>query len=133
MCYCNDEWEVSTEGRIRRISTKKLMGSQNVDGYFRVCMIDKETNKTSNKQLNRLIFFSFNPEYLDNEKQIQIDHIDGNRANNSLENLRPLTNIENTQERDNHQTQLKSLVTLLVNKYGYEKVQEKLENLLTND
>ena len=49
VCYCNDEWEVSNMGRIRRISTKKLMGYTSEDGYSRICMIDKQTQKSTNK------------------------------------------------------------------------------------
>ena len=133
VCYCNDEWEVSNMGRIRRISTKKLMGYTSEDGYSRICMIDKQTQKSTNKQLNRLVFFSFFPEYLANESQIQIDHIDGDRDNNKLSNLRPMTNVENIQARDTNQTKLKTITTQLVNKFGYEKTQKLLENLLTNE
>ena len=129
-CYCNNEWEVSNLGRIRRKNTKKLMGSTNSDNYTRICMI--ENGKTSNKQLNRLIYFSFHPELIENASEIQIDHINGIRTDNRLENLQPLTAIENTLKRDEEQNKIKTLTTKLILKYGYQKTEEMLKNLLTS-
>lgn len=131
-CYCNSNWEVSNLGRIRRKNTKKLLGYSFKDDYIRVCMIDEKTNKSTNKSLNRLVFFSFHPEMLIKEKQIQIDHINGVRTDNRLENLRPLSAIRNTKERDSNQGKIRTLETELINKIGYEKVEEILKELLTN-
>ena len=132
-CYCNTGWEVSNFGRVRTKHTKKLLGSKGADGYIHVCGINENTNKSMNYTVSRLVYFSFNPQMFLNEKNIQIDHIDGNRNNNALSNLRALTNIENTEARDDNQTVIKTLTTALVNKYGYEKTKQFLLNLLTND
>lgn len=131
-CYCNPDWEVSNLGRVRRKSTKKLMGSaQKTDNYLRVCMIN-ESGKTCNKMVNRLIYFSFHPELIENEKKIQIDHINGIRTDNRLSNLRALSAVENSAMRDDNQTKIKTLTTELINRYGYEETEKILQNLLTN-
>ena len=86
------------------------MGSIDCEnGYIRVCMT--ENGKTSNKQLNRLIYFSFHPDLIENSNNIQIDHINGIRNDNRLENLQPLTSIQNTQKRDANQNKIKTLTT----------------------
>lgn len=131
ICYCNSEWEVSNLGRIRRLSTKKLMGHTNSDDYTRVCMIG-ENGKTTNKQLNRLVFFTFNPDLIEYEKDIQIDHINGIRSDNRLENLRAVSAIRNSQLRDENQNRIKTLTTELILKYGYEEAENKIKQLLTN-
>lgn len=131
-CYANEEWEVSDLGRVRNKKTKRLMGSESPDGYLRVCSIN-EKGKTYNSQLNRLVYFSFHPELLSNKDNIQIDHINGKRNDNKLDNLRALTNVENTQARDENQTIIKTLTTKLIIKFGYEKTTEMLEELLTDD
>lgn len=132
-CYCNKMWEVSNKGRVRTTGTKKLMGSLGEDGYLHICTIDETTGRTTNKMVNRLIYFSFNSELIPYAANIQIDHKNGNRQDNTLENLQPLTSIENTELRDKNQTAIKTVTTSLVNKYGYEKTKKLLENLLTND
>ena len=132
-CYCNNEWEVSNFGRIRRKSTKKLMG--NIDpnsGYRRITMIDKSNGKMQNKMIHRLVYFSFHPELIENEEYLQIDHINEIRTDNNLDNLQPLGNVQNIQKRDECQNKIRLITTELIIKYGYEKVEEKLQNLLTN-
>lgn len=132
-CYCNNDWEVSNFGRIRRKSTKKLMG--NIDlksGYKRITMMDKTTGKQQTKMIHRLVYFSFHPELIKDEEYLQIDHINGIRTDNNLTNLQPLSNIQNTQKRDECQEKIRLITTDLIIKYGYEKVEEKLQNLLTN-
>lgn len=129
-CYCNKDWEVSSMGRIRLKLNKKLLGSQASDGYIRVCMIDPVTNKTSNKQLNRMIYFSFNTELIPNEKDIVIDHINGIRNDNRIENLRALTRFGNAQARDENQGKIQTLITELVLKYGYDETYKKIQELL---
>lgn len=132
-CYCNKDWEVSNLGRIRRKNTKKLMGysDENITGdYVRVCMI--ENGKTSNKQLNRLVYFSFNQNLIPEMNNIQIDHVNGIRTDNRLTNLRPLTAVENTRARDENQSRIRSLTTELIIKFGYEETEKKLKKLLTD-
>lgn len=132
-CYCNVDWEVSNLGRIRRKSTKKLMGTIDpATGYLRVTMLDKTINKQQNKMLHRLIYFSFHPELIPHEQHIQIDHINGVRTNNALTNLQALGCVQNIQKRDARQEKVRLITTELIIKYGYENVEKKLQSLLTN-
>ena len=85
-----------------------------------------------NKMVHRLVYFSFHPELIENEEYLQIDHINGIRTDNNLNNLQPLGNVQNIQKRDECQNKIRLITTELIIKYGYEKVEEKLQNLLTN-
>ena len=132
-CVFNKDWEVSNLGRIRRKTTKKLMGNQDPNSnYIRITMIDENTKKQTNQMVHRLVYFSFHPEHLNLKDTMQIDHINGIRTDNRLENLQPLSIIKNIQKRDECQETIRSLTTELIIKYGYEEVEKKLKNLLTN-
>ena len=61
--------------------------------YIRVYVWDYETNKNISKRLHRLVWETFKGEILEN---MQIDHIDGNPANNALDNLKCVTAKENS-------------------------------------
>ena len=77
-CYAHEDWEVSNLGRIRRKSTKKLMGAvDSTSQYMRITTVNPETKRQSNKMVHRLIYFSFHPEMLQYESTLQIDHING--------------------------------------------------------
>lgn len=131
-CYSRNDWEVSNLGRVRRKSTKKCLG--NVDPtsrYLRINGIDGDGQQVH--MVHRLVYFTFHPELIVNADKIQIDHINGNRQDNRLENLRALTCADNIQQRDENQAALKTITTELVLKYGYEKVEKILNYLLTND
>lgn len=61
--------------------------------YIRVYVWDYETNKNVSKRLHRLVWETFCGEI---PEGMQIDHIDGNPANNKLDNLRLVTPKENS-------------------------------------
>lgn len=128
-CYCYKDWEVSSLGRVRRKSTKKLLGQKGEDGY--VCITGKGNDgKTKRYIVHRLIYFSFNPDLINNANQFVVDHINGKRDDNRLDNLRILTNQLNTRARDENQNQLQSILTKLILKYGYDELEQKLLKML---
>lgn len=61
--------------------------------YIRVYVWDYETNKNVSKRLHRLVWETFKGAI---PEGMQIDHIDGNPENNSLNNLRCVTAEENS-------------------------------------
>ena len=82
-----ENFYVSASGKMYNIKTKNfLKGSISENGYVRVTIGKKFMS------LHRIIFETFNGPIPKNK---QIDHIDGNKQNNTLENLRCVTPKEN--------------------------------------
>ena len=96
----NGLYEVSNLGRVRRI--KFINGKYNFDkikeckqtlntwGYMTVNL--SKNGKSNTKRVHRLVAIAFL-----GESNLQIDHIDGNKQNNCVENLEYVTPKENTQ------------------------------------
>lgn len=102
----NDDWRsldwidpnfyVSKDGKIWNSRTKSFIRGVDRNGYLRASIYGVKYS------IHRLVFQAFHgylPKY--------IDHIDGNRANNSLENLREVTQSENMYQamRNGHSRQ----------------------------
>ena len=65
------------------------------------------------------------------ENKPQVNHINGIRNDNRLENLRWLTKRQNNKEKDNNFTQINPKYQKLIQKYGYQKVEELFDELLS--
>lgn len=77
-------YSVSTEGRVRKDSTGQIMVLSKNGGYCRI---------TISLHVHRLVAKAF-IEKPDDER-CWVDHIDGNRSNNNVDNLRWVTPSEN--------------------------------------
>lgn len=120
----NRNYEVNANGEIRN-KHGALVGSQDGKGYLKA-----SNNDGKLVGVHRHIYFSFHPEDLINYDELTIDHIDGRRTNNSLDNLRPLSKTMNSIEMNNNQSELQSIMFQLIQKYGYETLKNKLIDLL---
>lgn len=77
-------YSVSNKGRVRKDSTGQIMVLSRNSGYARI---------TISKFVHRLVAEAFLEQ--PDETKCCVDHIDGNRSNNSVENLRWVTPSEN--------------------------------------
>lgn len=82
----NDNYAVNIDGEVANLKTGLIVRGSERNGYLRISIENKQYS------IHRLIWETFNgiiPE------GYCIDHIDGNRANNSISNLRLVTQSEN--------------------------------------
>lgn len=81
----NQKYMVDEEGNIWSPyrGLKKLHPSPTQKGYYRIVLQTAEGRKTF--QVHRLVLMTFNP--IDNMENLEVNHIDGNKGNNSLKNL----------------------------------------------
>lgn len=77
-------WTRTGSGR----NVAKPIGAVNANGYLQVCI--RVNGERRNFSVHRLIYLLHNKHLPE-----QIDHIDGDRTNNSIENLRPASLSEN--------------------------------------
>ena len=98
----DERYEITTTEpwNFRKVGERKLLkqGLNNEGGHLRVWINDKM------QYVHRLVA----NQYILNdspETKTQVDHIDRNRLNNSLENLRWATPSENVMNRDNYEYQ----------------------------
>ena len=89
--YAN--YEISSCGRVRNATTERML--KPTDSGYQVINLTKN-GKPKQHYVHRLVAEAFiaNPE----EKRC-VDHIDGNRMNNHLENLRWATHTENSRNQ----------------------------------
>ena len=85
----DSEYEISDTGLVRKVHMQKQWSDR--DGYQLAATTIKGVRKQS--YVHRLVLHAFDPR--PNEKDLEVHHIDGNPANNNLENLMWVTHEEN--------------------------------------
>ena len=121
--YGIDGFEISSYGRVRNKNTLQLHKSSiNGNGYQKVSI------KSKNYPIHRLVLMSFNP--IENPNDYQVDHINGNRTDNRLENLRWVSNEENTLLMINNRKELNKELTRILQNHSYDEVLEILRRIV---
>lgn len=83
-------YEVSEKGQIKNLKTQHVLTPRNSTGYSMVALF--KNGERRDLKIHRLVACSFleNP-----QNKPQVNHKDGNKLNNNLENLEWCTNSEN--------------------------------------
>lgn len=90
-------YEVSNAGEVRNVVTGKVLKNRfDKDGYHRVNLYDLHKNMTTGR-VHRLVaqYHIANP-----DNKLYVDHVDRNKTNNAVSNLRWATQIENEANKD---------------------------------
>ena len=90
-------YEISKNGEVRNKVTQYILkGRLSKSGYLQVSIKEDKTGKFKNQYIHRLVAIHF----LDNpENKREVNHKDGNKENNKLENLEWVTSSENQKHR----------------------------------
>lgn len=89
--YVNDNGSIYS-----KISNKILNWSLDKDGYAKVRLMSTD-GKRHRYSVHRLILENFNP--VDGMDKLQVNHIDGNKLNNNLNNLEWITPSTNNKHK----------------------------------
>lgn len=120
-CCIDNNYAVSNLGRVKYKPTQRINLGSLDDGYRNISI------KNKNYRLHRIILQSFNPQ--ENWQELTVDHINGIRDDNRLENLKWASNEENILNMMMHRTELNKELTRIINKIGYDETLKLLQSL----
>lgn len=89
---CSEKYEVSTDGEIRNIVTNKVLHPSVAKTGYLFVKLDRPNKPRKNMFVHRLVAETFVP---NPEKKTQVNHKDGNKQNNCVDNLEWVTPSEN--------------------------------------
>lgn len=89
----SDRFEISNEGQLRNINNQHVYKTSKRNGYEAVCVSYGSRSKKLLIKIHKAVAEMFVQNI--NNKSI-VNHIDGNKLNNSFKNLEWCTNQENT-------------------------------------
>lgn len=84
-------YAVSEVGNVYNLKRGTTLGQTMRNGYQYVCLTKDKRRRS--KSVHKVVFESFKGRVIEN---LVIDHIDGNKLNNHIDNLRQITTRENT-------------------------------------
>ena len=117
-------FECCKQGFVRNTRTHHVYKCLNSTGY----VIIRPSHSGQAFMAHRLIMETFQP--IQNSQQYVVDHLNGKRNDNRLENLRWCYQKENTKARDINNAQIKQLIGQIIQKIGYQNTVKKLQQIL---
>lgn len=124
----NPRYLVSDLGYVKNVDGK-LAGSLQSTGYFTVT--DQTQTPPQYYRVNRMVLETFNP--IKNSENMVADHINGIKTDNRLENLRWVTQRQNSLNRDENFAKMNENYQKLIEIYGYDGLNAIFEAILNRN
>ncbi len=126
----NTNYECSDQGEVRNVKTKRILQPKiRKDGYAQINLYNNGIAKTA--RVHRIILETFCP--TENSDLFDVNHIDGIKKNNSVNNLEWLPAKVNRGIKMNEQRgEIVLLVNELISKIGFEETKKELKHLIDN-
>ena len=122
-CPFYNKYEVSNYGRFRNKASKIIYnGTKTKQGYINV-----SAGQGNVLALHRLVLQAFNP--IPNPQDFTVEHLNGIRSDNRIENLKWVSNTENIGLMLMHRADLNQELTRLIQIHGYEGTLALLKSL----
>lgn len=121
-CYLDPKYLVSDQGRVWNTATNRFLKGTDLNKGYIIVKINNV-----GKYVHRLVYQSFN--HIDNFDKMTVDHINGKRSDNRLENLSLESQSDNAKLMLMHRADMNKELTRLIQKYGYDEVLQKLQEI----
>lgn len=123
-----EEYLINKEGKVYSKKTNKYLGSRQEEGYIKINLLNPKTNSWTPKGVHRLVMETFSP--VEDMEEKFVDHIDGNRSNNNIDNLRWVSPHINARLCAENNKEIYDIIREYIIKNGYNQTLEKIKNAL---
>lgn len=123
----NPNYQVSNFGRVKGKKGFILKTALDRNGYEYVTTRLPNIRKSSKTRIHRMVLETFQPR--EDSENFFVDHINGIRKDNRLDNLRWVKPEQNTYYKVKNRKEINEIVFQLLQKYGYEETLKKLKTL----
>ena len=122
----NPTYEVTKSGKVRNKNNNKIIGGLSGNGYIKIT--DATQKPKQHYSVHRMVMETFNP--IENSDMYVVDHINGIRNDNRIENLRWVLQRQNMSFRDENWSEISEKIQKIIENKGYDYLNEILNQEL---